>query len=68
LKENLNLKYKINQNRVSYNNKTGLYESGSETYTRYDVAKESKWKCEKCYARFGTIRKLKQHKIDYHSY
>jgi len=55
LKENLNLKYKINHNRVSYNNKTGMYESGSETYSRYDLAKESKWKCEKCYARFATL-------------
>ena len=68
LKDNLKLRYKINHNRVSYNNKTGMYESGSETYDRYDQAKENKWKCEKCDNRFATVKKLKQHKIEFHSY
>jgi hypothetical protein len=45
-----------------------MYESGSETYDRYDQAKENKWKCEKCDNRFATVKKLKQHKIEFHSY
>jgi len=68
LNENLRLKYKIANSRISYNNKTGMYQSGSGTYTRYDQAKENKWKCEKCYNHFATLKKLKLHKIDYHSY
>jgi len=68
LKSNLKLKYSVNHNRVNYNNKTGRYESGTESYARYDDARENKWKCEKCLGRFATIKKLKQHKIDIHSY
>ena len=45
-----------------------MYESGSEIYDRYDQAKENKWKCEKCDNRFTTVKKLKQHKIEFHSY
>jgi ribosomal protein L20A (L18A) len=68
LKGNMKLKYKVNQTRVRYNNKTGMYETGSQTFARYEQAKENRWTCEKCFSRFATLKKLKQHKIDYHAY
>jgi hypothetical protein len=68
LKGDMKLKYKINHTRVRYNNKTGMYETGSQTFARYDQAKENRWTCEKCFSRFATLKKLKQHKIDYHAY
>ncbi|MFL6326093.1 MAG: hypothetical protein ACJ71I_01230 [Nitrososphaeraceae archaeon] len=68
LKGNMKLKYKVNHTRVRYNNKTGLYETGSQTFVRYEQAKENRWTCEKCFTRFATLKKLKQHKIDYHAY
>jgi hypothetical protein len=62
-------KYKINYNPVNYNNNTGMYESGSETFSRYEEAKANQWKCEKCNdLRFGTFKKLKEHKVQNHSY
>jgi hypothetical protein len=68
LKVNMKLKYKINHTRVRYNNKTGMYETGSQTFARYEQAKENRWTCEKCFNRFATLKKLKQHKIDHHAY
>lgn len=68
LNGDMKLKYKINYTRVRYNNKTGMYETGSQTFARYDEAKENRWTCEKCFNRFATLRKLKQHKIDNHAY
>jgi hypothetical protein len=64
----MKLKYKVNHTRVRYNNKTGMYETGSQTFARYEQAKENRWTCEKCFSRFATLKKLKQHKIDYHAY
>jgi hypothetical protein len=68
LKGNINLKYAVNHTRVRYNNKTGMYETGSQTFAKYEQAKENRWTCEKCFNRFATLKKLKQHKVDYHAY
>ena len=68
LEGDMKLKYKVSHARIRYNNKTGMYETGSQAFFRYEQAKESRWICEKCLNRFATLKKLKQHKVDYHSY
>jgi len=62
------LKYKVNYNQSVYNFKTKRYESRDTTYTSYEQARANQWKCEKCAKLFGTLKELKLHKIELHSY
>jgi hypothetical protein len=56
-------KYKLNYpHLLNYDNKTGFYKSyEQQTNTNH-------WKCEKCDNVFMTLRDLKQHKEEHHSY
>lgn len=62
------LKYKVNYNHYTYNFKTKRYESKEATYSSYEQARANQWKCEKCYKLFATLKQLRLHKLEYHSY
>jgi len=62
------LKYKVNYNHSLYNFKTKQYESKEATYISYKEARANQWKCEKCQIMFATLKDLKIHKIQEHSY
>jgi hypothetical protein len=62
----MKLKYKVNYNPAIYNFTT--YESKEATYLTYEQARANQWKCEKCKGLFASLRELKLHKIEYHSY
>jgi hypothetical protein len=61
-------KFKVNYNHYFYNSKTSQYESKEGAYTTYNQARANQWKCEKCHALFGSIKGLKLHKNNEHSY
>jgi hypothetical protein len=67
MKERTKLKYKINYN-LTYNFKTKQYESREISYSSYEEARANQWRCNKCEKLFPTIKGLKQHKLEYHSY
>ena len=62
------LKYKVNYNQTLYNFKTKQYESKETTYINYKEARANQWRCEKCNETFATLKELKHHKIEAHSY
>ena len=62
------LKYKVNFNPSVYNLRTKKYESKEATYPSYEQARANQWKCEKCQKLFSTLKELRGHKIEYHSY
>jgi len=62
------LKYKINYNPVTFNFSNKTYENGSEVYSKYEYARANHWKCDKCDFRCTSFRKLKEHKVEQHSY
>lgn len=62
------LKYALNYDPPAYNYKTKKYEHKDGIYLSFKEARANRWKCEKCGTLFGNLPKLKQHKIEYHSY
>jgi hypothetical protein len=61
-------KYQINASMPVFNSITGLYESSDASYTSYVEARKYQWKCDKCYERFQSYKKLRNHKSQLHSY
>ena len=61
-------KYQINYNPSSYNVKTRQYESKEGVYINYGQARANHWKCEKCCVLFATLKGLRIHKAEDHSY
>ena len=64
----MKLKYKVNYNPAIYNFTTKKYESKEATYLTYEQARANQWRCEKCKKLFASLKELKLHKIEYHSY
>ena len=63
-------KYKLNDTHLlEYDNKTGFYKSKPEIANNQEQpASTHPWKCEKCDRLFVTLKELRQHKEEYHSY
>jgi hypothetical protein len=68
MKERTKLKYKINYNLATYNFKTKQYENKEMSYLTFEQARANQWRCDKCQKLFPTIKELKLHKLEYHSY
>lgn len=68
MKERTKLKYKINYNGIRYNFKTKKYGGGECSYLTFEEARANQWRCEKCHKLFPTIKELKLHKLEFHSY
>jgi formylmethanofuran dehydrogenase subunit E len=68
MKERTKLKYKINYNLATYNFKTKQYENKEMSYHTFEQARANQWRCDKCQKLFPTIKELKLHKLEYHSY
>ena len=68
MKERIKLKYKINYNLATYNFKTKQYENKEMSYLTFEQARANQWRCDKCHKLFPTIKELKLHKLEYHSY
>ncbi|HZE78913.1 MAG TPA: hypothetical protein VE089_10240 [Nitrososphaeraceae archaeon] len=68
MKERIKLKYKINYNLATYNFKTKQYENKEMSYPTFEHARANQWRCDKCQKLFPTIKELKLHKLEYHSY
>jgi hypothetical protein len=64
------IKYRVNYAYINYNNKTGFYENEIGSSTRQKKQSElNHWKCEKCNnILFVTLKELKLHKTEHHSY
>lgn len=58
----------LSQNRIIYDHKTNLYSVGGMEFPTFAEAKSKQWKCDKCLSTFGSMKELRVHKIDRHSY
>lgn len=56
------------QNQIDYDYKTKQYSSGGNTYQTYAEAREKQWQCNKCSGSFSTMKQLRIHKAEDHSY
>lgn len=59
---------KLNQNQIIYDHNIKKYSVGGRFYETFAEAKSKQWLCNKCDAAFGTMKELRMHKIDSHSY
>jgi hypothetical protein len=62
------LRYKVNYDPPTYKYNTKKYEHKEGVYPNYEEARANRWKCEKCSSLFGNLPRLRQHKIECHSY
>jgi hypothetical protein len=51
-----------------YNFKTKKYGGGQCSYLTFEEARAKQWGCEKCHKLLPTIKELKLHKLEFHSY
>ena len=51
-----------------YNPITGMYENATGKFPTYAEARQKQWKCDKCTKMFPSIKLLRDHKKDSHSY
>lgn len=58
----------LHQNQINYDYKTKQYSSGGTTFQTHAEAREKQWQCNKCERSFSTMKQLKIHKSDDHSY
>ena len=59
---------KENHNKIIYDYKTKRYLAGGNPYATFEEAKSRQWQCDKCGDAFGSMKQLRMHKIDSHSY
>ena len=55
-------------NAITYDYKSGQYLLQGNLYSSYQEAKLNQWKCNKCQNTFGSLKQLRLHKIESHSY
>ena len=62
---------KSTRNHLDYDYNTGEYLIAGNRYQSYEEARSKQWQCDKCKKEekfFPSIKKLRQHKVDVHSY
>jgi ubiquitin C-terminal hydrolase len=59
---------KNNSNKIIYDYKTKQYLIDGMLYSSFEEAKSKQWQCDKCSIAFGSMKQLRIHKIDSHSY